>query len=464
MQDITQHITKSNRSRSTEGTSATSSGFSDYARAKEIDYPQESLLVILLFCGYVIIWYLQLGGRIESLGKIRFEFLYATFLSLVAILFSKKVDLKSPLLPYIIIYFLALIIQIPFSQDFNTSWNVFLNRIVKFAFLSGFIIVFVKSPRDLKFFLGAFLLACGKMGEEGFLGTITGSLMWENQGIMRLHGVTSLYRDPNSFTGMALGTLPFVWYLWPISKSYWKICLGVLGLFSVNIILHTGSRTGYVGFLTFLLFVLIQSEHRKKLVAGLIVTTILISPYIPRQYIERFQSTYTLKEKEGHSAETRIQILKDAWKIFVQHPFGVGVAAFPAVREKTFGRIQDTHNLYLQVATNLGIQGFIVFFLFVFKMLKMLRQLYLSFSSQINRLNSIQKKDSYTQNHIENLRLMEATTRAVFLFVLVRLTLGFFGMDLYEIYWWFAFGLTISLSNMHKIAEGIHLNSDQKCS
>jgi len=33
-------------------------------------------------------------------------------------------------------------------------------------------------------------------------------------------------------------------------------------------------------------------------------------------------------------------------------------------------------------------------------------------------------------------------------FIMIRLVLGLFGMDLYEIYWWFAFSLTISLSNI----------------
>ncbi len=46
-------------------------------------------------------------------------------------------------------------------------------------------------------------------------------------------------------------------------------------------------------------------------------------------------------------------------------------------------------------------------------------------------------------------KLMEATTNAVFVFLLIRLVVGFFGSDLYQIYWWFALGLTIALLNMN---------------
>ena len=33
-------------------------------------------------------------------------------------------------------------------------------------------------------------------------------------------------------------------------------------------------------------------------------------------------------------------------------------------------------------------------------------------------------------------------------FIVIRLTLGLFGMDMYEIYWWFAIGITLSTYTM----------------
>ena len=33
-------------------------------------------------------------------------------------------------------------------------------------------------------------------------------------------------------------------------------------------------------------------------------------------------------------------------------------------------------------------------------------------------------------------------------FIFIRLVMGFFGMDLYEVYWWFSAGLAIVLSNL----------------
>jgi len=144
---------------------------------KSIDYPRVPVGVLLLFCGYVIFWYLQIGHRVQFLGKIRFEFIYAALLFALAFFSTGLPDLRSPLQKYLVLLFACFVIAIPFSHDLQTSWDVFLDRVVKFAFMSVFIVTFIKSPRHMKFFLAAFMLACLKMGEEGFVGKITGSML-----------------------------------------------------------------------------------------------------------------------------------------------------------------------------------------------------------------------------------------------------------------------------------------------
>jgi O-antigen ligase len=433
----------------------------EYEAKKEFsDYPYINTFLLVLFCTYVIIWYLQIGYRKPELGEMRFEFIYAACLFVIAIFGGGHVDLKCPLIAYIVLYFIILIIQVPFSYDSERSWDIFVNRIVKFAFMSFFIVAFVKSPRHLKYFLGAFLLACMKLGQEGFVGKITGSMIWENQGVMRLHGVTPIYFHPNSFSGNALGTVPFIYSLWPISNWFVKTAFLFQLVFALNIIVFTGSRTGYVGFLILLIFALYKSKVKKKFLLYGIVFSLISFSLIPQQYVERFETIFTQQDKEGRSIETRRQIFEDAWQIFLSHPFGIGVAAFPAMRRDTFGRTQDTHNIYLEVATNLGIQGFVIFFLLVYKMLKTINTVKNNITVQIEWLKEKLLKGDVAGDaqleiggHLKDLRLMEATCSAVYLFVILRLGLGLFGMDLYEIYWWFAFGLSIAIFNMNKVAK-----------
>ncbi|ANA40115.1 O-antigen ligase family protein [Geobacter anodireducens] len=409
-----------------------------------VKYPSINKTLLLLFCGYVVAWYLQIGYRIPVLGDIRFEFIYALVLTVLAFLATPKIDTKCPLLPYVLLYFLVIVIQVPFSHDFARSWDVFVDRIVKFAFMAFFIVSFVRSPSHMKYFLGAFLLACLKMGQEGLVGRLSGGLIWENQGIMRLHGPTPIYGHPNSFAGMAMGTLPFVYFLWPLSNKYIKAVLLVIGILSLHIVLYTGSRTAYVGIFAFVAFAFYTTSNKKRFIGCMVLALALSLPMVPSDYQERFRSIFTLEEKEGRSSEARIQIIEDAWKIFTDNPFGVGVSAFPKVRAERFGRSQDTHNMYLEIATNLGIQGIIVVGMMIYKMLGILH--YIRTKSKL-LLVKLDSNDSLTEV-VNDLKLVEAIASSIIGFIILRLTLGLFGMDLYEIYWWFAIGITFSLYSM----------------
>jgi O-antigen ligase len=175
-----------------------------------------------------------------------------------------------------------------------------------------------------------------------------------------------------------------------------------------------------------------QGTGKLKLLALAVPIALIALSFLPAEYIGRFESIFNAEEAEGGSLEARIQILKDAIAVFLNHPWGVGVAAFPSVRMEMFGRLQDTHNLYLELLTNLGILGIIAFGYFVTVIIRTNRRIEASLSAL-----PPSSDDSY--------RFLVALARAVVAFVVARLFLGLFGMDTYEIYWWFAAGITMSL-------------------
>jgi putative inorganic carbon (hco3(-)) transporter len=420
--------------------------------------------VFPLFLAFIAFSYLQAGIRFPVLGAIRVEFGLGLLLSVFAILAIAKraKDFKwTAVGKWGLALVLLLFVMTVYSVDPVTSWSIFSDRVFKFSLLGFFIAAFVTNPVRLRLFLIVFLLVAAKLGQEGLHGTITGSMLWENQGIPRLHGSTPNYGHPNSFSGMAVGMLPFVVFIYPLVSWKWRLALAFLALMLLNIVLRTGSRTGYVGFFAGLLWLLSRSRHKLKTALGVSVLVLIAIPFIPDDYVDRFETIFEPVEiGEDTSSGKRKEILVDAWAVFVARPLGVGVGAFPTIRAQWFGRLQDTHNLYLEVATNAGIQGFLIFMGLVVAIFISLRRtlthverdLFMVGWKRGEAVEGIARNETEA-GHIRDLLWLRASCLALTGFLIIRLVLGIFGHDLYERYWWFLAGSAIALWNISSRAH-----------
>lgn len=394
---------------------------------------------------YILVWYLQLSKRVSILGDLRFEFVFGSILTVLSIFTLLKNSNASGKLntglvrsAFWLIFVLGL--YVVFSVDRSHSFDIFVDRVLKFSALALFITASVKNVHDLRVVVSFMLLAWLKLASEGFLGWATGSMVWFNQGIPRLHGTTGVLFHPNSFSGFAVGCLPFCIFLLGggIKNILAKIGILALLVFSIIIVINTGSRTGYVAVLLGgLYFFLRLKKNKLKIALVSVVALIALIQIIPEFYKERFVSIFTLEEAEGDSSGARIQIIKDATDIVLSYPLGVGLNAFPIVREEVFGRFQDTHNLYLEVVTNTGPLGLFVFLYFVYKLI------------QRNSINIKIGRALISERVVPSLdvKFCISIAYATNGFILMRLLLGLFGMDLFEIYWWLALGLTLSVSS-----------------
>lgn len=421
-------------------------------------YVQAPLPVFLLFLAFVVVRYVQAGERMDLLRTIRLEFLLgAASIVMAGIQLSTRrpaIGQGRRLLAAILLLFACMIVQVPLAADPVVAKKIFNDRAFKFAMLTFLTVVYVESPRYLTLFLGAFLFSIFYITLESVQGLIGGGLYWENQGVMRLHGAVPLYGHPNSLGGVSLGVLPYILYLWPQTRRwYLRLCLLALAVTATICVIYSGSRTAYVGMIGLIIWMFHISNRKLRFFMRVAVVGVLVILLLPDQYVERFKSIGG-QEKEGHSKETRIEILRDAWTIFLENPLGVGVASFPAKRMARFGRSQDTHNLYFEVATNLGVQGLIVFLFLVSSLMILLRRSTGAFEGQRRRLAALARSGTATQlrrhliRHDRDLQFLIAVAHATGGFVFIRLVLGLFGMDLYEIYWWFAAGIALCLSGL----------------
>lgn len=422
-------------------------------------YPHTNAIFFLTFLAFVVFRYVDGGHRMDLLETIRFEFILGGSSVIMGIIKISGQPLQlgaaRKIVILIALLFLAMIVQLPMAWDPAEAQRVFTDRVFKFALLTFLIAAMVESPHQLKIFLGAFLFAIFYITLESTQGLITGSLVWENQGIPRLHGAVPMYGHPNSLGGVAMGTLPFALFLFmPARNIIWRLGLLAASSTSMACVIYSGSRTAYVGLISLVLWQFFQSDNKGRfLVIAAIVGTISIS-MLPEEYIGRFKSIGG-NEAEGHSKQKRLEILRDAMTILSENPLGIGVASFPAIRRVRFARSQDTHNLYLEVATNLGVQGFIIFMALVSVMMLSFRHSAMAFRSQRFRLIRLMRNKGLPpaarnslRKHEQDLAFCYSSAQATAGFILIRLVLGFFGMDLYEIYWWFASGVALSLGGL----------------
>lgn len=431
------------------------------ASTRTDEYPAVPILLTAGFSLYILVWFLEFGQRVAIFGALRLEFLLGGVLSAAALVSIALRDEpnRSRLTKFICAYFIFLFLHLGVSQYFSASWEAFVNWILKFSCMALFTYAFVRSPRTLRIFMAMLLLVVLKLGHEAFLGKITGSMVWENQGIMRLYGTPgSRFGHPNSLSGLGVCMLPFLYCMLPVSPRKWRPVLLIAVVFAINIVVFTGSRTGYLATLALAAFLWLRSTRKGRFFAVLLLVAAVGLPAIPPQYESRFMSAFVGEAAEGHSKEARIELASDAWQLFLANPQGLGIYAFRYAREDQFGKEQyDPHNLYLQMLVEIGLPGSLLFALLIGAVWRELRSTEMALAESEQQLRAAvcesPEADERRRRHLADVRFMRGTASAFLAFIFTRLVLGLFGHDLYEIYWWLACGASIAIVNMKPVAD-----------
>ena len=420
------------------------------------DYQEPPAVWLWGFAAYIVVWFLELNQRVAFFGAIRLEFTLGAVLSAgaIATLAARSDSNRSRLMKYICAYFIFLACHLAISQYFSHSWDAFVDWILKFSCMALFTYAFVTSPRSLRVFMGMLFLVFLKIGYEAFQGQITGSMVWENQGIMRLHGAQGTrFGHPNSLSGYGVSMLPFIYYLFPVVRWRSRLVILVALVFAATIIIFTGSRTGYLTVLALVLFLWLRSTVKGRFFVILALIAVVGLPMIPPQYEARFMSAFVGEEAEGHSKEERIELMNDALGLLERNPQGLGIYAFRFARAQQLHKTSmDPHNMYLQTLVDLGYPGALIFGLFLVALWRELRATTAHLRGAERRLRQeVQrqaKPDAALLTHLTDVRFMNAAGSAFLAYLFTRLMLAVFGHDLYEIYWWLTAGASIAIANL----------------
>jgi O-antigen ligase len=256
----------------------------------------------------------------------------------------------------------VMVLTAPFSiwpsGALSTFTDLFLKVILVFALLTHAL----TTPHLLRRLTWLIIAAMGYVAARGVLDYARG----ENLLLGRLRGSTSgLTGNPNDLAMVMVAFLPFAAFA-ALARGP-RLPRAVAGLISVLMLatlLFTKSRAGFLALaVTGTLFILQARRIRPGITAAVIIGALLLPPFLPQAFWTRASSIFNAEEDETGSRAARLDLLTEGWNAFMAHPFtGVGAGQFqnynPPDRREPW---KETHNTPLQVLSELGLVGGLVF-------------------------------------------------------------------------------------------------------
>jgi O-antigen ligase len=174
------------------------------------------------------------------------------------------------------------------------------------------------------------------------------------------------FPDPHMFA-YYLGMLaPWSIVLWATTQSHKKLFFFSSALLIITDIL-TFTRGGYIALIAAAVVILplVSKSAAKKVLAGAAIFVLLFvfAPHNP--VAGRFLSSFDLQEG---SNQGRIANWQQALSVIAAHPFGVGIGMYPLTVDPNADYREPiyAHNLYLDLATELGLVAAFVFLALLF--------------------------------------------------------------------------------------------------
>ena len=260
----------------------------------------------------------------------------------------------------------ALIAQIDaVNPAVGWQWLDFLARLVLVCLLT---VTLTTTRQRFIAVLGVIAGSFGFHGAKAGLGFLVG-------GGARFHeGLGGSFTDNNAYALAVTSVMPLLFAVAQNVKHRWaRLALFAAVPLSAFAVIGLFSRGGLLSLIAgALMFAWLQ---RRRYIALASVVTAGLLGYafapIPQSYFERMDTIRTYKEVEEYSALGRLHYWRVALDMTADRPLGVGLKNFESAYDRydfsngAFGERRATHNSYLQVMAETGIQGLLAY-LFTF--------------------------------------------------------------------------------------------------
>lgn len=319
-------------------------------------------LVLSLLAGYLFLLIFRPYEYWPILGEYHIERVYMICFMSIVFLSKKKFFITDKINASVFLFSSLLLVSGVFSLSWDASWKVIADYL-KYVVFYLMVILCVRDSKDFRYIILVFILVMflyvGKSVWEFF---VNGRYMYR-MGIARMVGIDVTYGHPNSFAASICYSLPLTWAMIRSQfESVWlRRFLWTYGCLAFLAIVMTGSRSGMVTSLLFLLIILLGTS-RKFAAILLISIAITLSWQVMPDYLQtRFLSTFVDDvgpESARASAEGRMIGFNQGISLFIDNPIlGVGPGNYPL----SWDIRMNAHNIYGQLLGELGLLGLVSF-------------------------------------------------------------------------------------------------------
>ena|SRR5579871_866592 len=257
-----------------------------------------------------------------------------------------------------------IIMSIPFSIWPGGSAKVFTDIYIKIILIFALMMSTLTSPKRLQQMTWVMIVASGYIGFRAILDYVRGVNLVEGD---RVRGaVGGMFENPNDLAlNLVTFLAPTLFIIIQDRRPSRRIFASLLAVLMLGAIVCTKSRSGFLGLLAMGAVVAFYTVRVRPgvVLAGLLACALAV-PVMPSSFWDRMDSIMNGEEDQTGSREARLRLFNQGLQVFADNPLtGVGAGQFknyndPSVTQEKW---RVTHDVWLQVASELGIFGLLTF-------------------------------------------------------------------------------------------------------
>jgi putative inorganic carbon (hco3(-)) transporter len=263
----------------------------------------------------------------------------------------------------------VIVLTMPFSIWPGGSLQMFSDIYVKIILIFALMMSTITTPRRLRQMLWIMIVASGYIAARGVFDYVRGENLVEDA---RLRGaIGGMFENPNDLAlNLVTFLAPTLFVIIEERKTSRRLVAGVLAALMLAATVFTKSRSGFLGLVAMgAVVVYYTAKVKPGIVFAVLLGSLLLLPAVPQSFWTRMDSIMNAETDETGSRAARLRLFDQGVEVFAENPVtGIGAGQFknynaPGVVE----RWRVTHNVWLQVAAELGIFGLIAFLFLVIR-------------------------------------------------------------------------------------------------